>query len=90
MREIPGAYAGSGVFWRGNGPGFIHRSISGDLGMRIRSRRGLGATAYSCAVMSLGFFLACQPARADNSSDASAKVIAWANANIGKYNQYIQ
>jgi len=38
----------------------------------------------------LGFFIACHPARAAKSSDASAAVIAWVNANIGKYNQYIQ
>jgi len=58
--------------------------------MRIRSRRGLGATVFTWAIVCVGFCLASDPVLAYKSSDASTAIVAWANANIGKYNQYIQ
>jgi hypothetical protein len=32
----------------------------------------------------------CAPARADKMADTNAKIVAWANSNLAKYNQYTQ
>ena len=53
--------------------------------MRASTQAVVRVLVFCIAICAL-----CVPARADKVADVNAKIVAWANANLPKYNEYIQ